>query len=126
MFILKACKENKCQPMETKCMEERKQFNAHPGMNQRAPECDDDGYYTPRQCTSAKGLCRCVDKESGIPIDSGGIEPGVVEAESSEMDCQCAQNHHEATKQGCLLSIHYSDYTNDEEFKVMMDAKLCR
>ena len=118
-FIFEACKDNKCQPMETKCMIERKEIGANPGMNQRKPECDDDGNYMPRQCTSAKGLCRCVDKETGVPISSGGLESGVVEAEASEMDCQCAQNYHEAIKQGCLLSVHYSDYTSDTEYKVI-------
>ena len=104
--------------MVTPCMEEARRVRENPGMNQRPPECDDDGYYLPVQCTSPKGLCRCVDKESGVPISSGGLEPGVVEAEASEMDCLCAQNYHKAIQQGCLLSIHYSDYTNDENFKV--------
>ena len=69
-FIFEACKDNKCQPMETNCMKERKEVGANPGMNQRKPECDDDGNYMPRQCTSAKGLCRCVDKETGCQEDT--------------------------------------------------------
>ena len=104
--------------METNCMNERKSVIENPGMNQRPPECDDEGYYMPKQCTSAKGLCRCVDKETGTPIKSGGLEPGVVEAEASGMDCKCAQNYHQAIKQACLLSIHYSDYTDDTEYRV--------
>ena len=104
--------------MATNCMKERNIVIENPGMNQRPPDINDDGYYMPTQCSSAKGLCRCVDKDTGIPIHSGGFEPGVVEAEASDMDCQCAQNNHEAMKQGCLMSIHYSDYTNDTEYKV--------
>jgi len=42
----------------------------------------------------------------------------VVEAESSEMDCKCAQNYHQIIQQSCLLSIDYSDYTDDTEYKV--------
>ena len=104
--------------MVTKCMEESRSVLEKPGMNQRPPECDDDGYYKPVQCTSSNGLCRCVDKETGIPISSGGLESGVAQAKALGMDCLCAQNYHKAIKQGCEMSIDYSDYTNNEEYRV--------
>ena len=108
----------KCRPMDTKCMLEARSVWEKPCMNQRPPECDDDGYYKPVQCTSSNGLCRCVDKETGIPINSGGLESGVVQAQASDMDCLCAQNYHKAIQQGCLMSIDHSDYISDEKYRV--------
>ena len=88
-LYISACIQNKCKRMITKCMEEARTVLEKPGMNQRPPECDDDGYYKPIQCTSSNGLCRCVDKEAGIPISSGGLESGVAQARALGMDCLC-------------------------------------
>ena len=99
--------------MRTKCVQELLEIAANPGMSQRPPVCDDEGFYEPKQCTVQGGLCRCVDKETGEPLATGGLSVGVVEADESDMDCSCAQNFHQVLKDGCLFKTDKADHMTD-------------
>lgn len=101
--------------MDSQCLIEKLNVKRNPGMNQREPSCHDDGYYEPAQCTSPIGLCRCVDKEFGKPIQSGGLTVRSVEADQTKMNCKCAREFDEMIKDGCRMSIDKSDFMDDPQ-----------
>ncbi len=60
-----------------------------------------------------------MDKVTGDPIALGfGISGGISEAETSEMNCQCAQSYHESLKQGCRMIKSYTDYPDEVMYLV--------
>ena len=65
------------------------------------------------------GLCRCVDKENGMPISLGfGIASNILEAEEQKMNCRCANSYHESLKQGCRMQLDFGIYNSDLDYQV--------
>ncbi|KAB1255961.1 Testican-3 [Camelus dromedarius] len=49
-------------PCQTERSSHRKRLEVKKFLGQYIPQCDEDGYYKPRQCRSGAGPCWCVDR----------------------------------------------------------------
>ena len=107
--------QSTCQPINSTCENARK---ADLGFLQNPPGCDAEGNFLPTQCYP-DGLCRCVDPQTGLPLALGfGLVSGAEEAESSQMNCQCALSYHNSLLQGCKLQIDYASNPQNYEERI--------
>ncbi|CAH1241831.1 NOTCH2 [Branchiostoma lanceolatum] len=66
------------------------------------PDCDADGYYSPKQCDIFHGFCRCVDKEGNQIGDYNGFVTDVQMGQDGTWDdstCACAREADDITSQ---------------------------
>jgi len=98
-----------CAKMKGKgCLDAQNEYEEHlesglVGMDQTRPDCDDDGFWGPVQCTGAD-VCRCVNKKTGRPIH--GVELNMTVAVNS-MTCGCAREAAELKEMGCGMKVKY-------------------
>jgi len=78
------------------------------GIDQHPPDCDDEGMFKPKQCLSS-GTCRCVAKDTGVPIF--GLETNMTAAEN--MTCACASQVWELKAHGCAMLVNYDGAGSD-------------
>jgi len=103
-----------CQRKKTNCHDEQDRYDealaaGELGLDETRAECDEEGYYSPLQCYFA-GTCRCVNKETGLPIFGFTLSPE--EAESQGVDCACSRQVQVIKEMSCSLEV---DYNGDGE-----------
>jgi len=116
-----------CSPMlDTACMLALKQYenalkHGTLGIDQHPPDCDDEGMFKPKQCQTS-GACRCVAKDTGVPIF--GLETNMTAAK--DMTCACASQVWELKAQGCAMQVNYdgSGEASRKRFKEAYEACL--
>ena len=55
------------------CTEKKEATEGKPGTD--IPQCEEDGSYTPKQCSASTGYCWCVD-ENGVKAPGTEVKPG--------------------------------------------------
>ena len=114
----------RCVPMSSSCVQAQQRYDqdlesGDLGMDVLRPECDDEGHWSPVQCTGADVCrsprskdvccnsetldCRCVDEDTGEPIF--GLETNMTEVE--RMTCDCARHSVQLKKMDCSMSVKY-------------------
>jgi len=108
--------DSTCVPItDTCCMKSLREYNealasGSLGMDMMEPQCDDEGYWAPVQCTGSD-VCRCVDKESGFPIH--GLETNMTAVPG--MDCACSRDAEVIRKLGCGMELEYGGPSQNSE-----------
>jgi len=115
-----------CRPMlDTACMLALRQYeNALKtgtlGIDQHPPDCDNEGMFKPKQCLTS-GACRCVAKDTGVPIF--GLETNMTAAK--DMSCACASQVWELKAQGCAMQVNYDGSGEASRKKFQEDYEAC-
>ena len=60
----------------TRCQSEREAALLLPPIGSYVPTCDDDGNFTPVQCSASTGSCWCVNIYTGVEIPGPRTPPG--------------------------------------------------
>jgi len=119
-----------CVRTDTHCLRALKKYeealvDGKVGMDQTPPVCDPEGFWSPVQCSGAD-VCRCVDKNTGVPIF--GLELNMTVAKS-EMTCGCAREVEELREMSCNMKVKYDGPEKDsikryeEQYKTCMTTK---
>jgi len=126
------CKKNPnsagstCSKMlDTACMLALRQYenaleDGTLGIDQHPPDCDDEGMFKPKQCQTS-GACRCVAKDTGVPIF--GLETNMTAAK--DMTCACASQVWELRAQGCAMLVKYDGSGEASRKRFKEDYERC-
>jgi len=90
------------------------------GIDQHPPECDDEGMFKPKQCQTS-GSCRCVARDTGVPIF--GLETNMTAAK--DMTCACASQVWELRAQGCAMLVNFDGSGEKSGARFKEDYEKC-
>ncbi|XP_056431687.1 fibrinogen beta chain-like [Gadus chalcogrammus] len=83
----------------TRCQSEREAARLLPLIGSYVPTCDDDGNFTPVQCSASTGSCWCVNIYTGVEIPGPRTPPG-------NMPPRCASDHEPFTGDLCPPGVY--------------------